>query len=159
MIGEKTREVRLTWFGHVRRKDYGFFSSHLSAFTLRSVPAWIMTCQCFRSSANSIVIWFMAISSFTRYRQLSFVLPRFRFPSSTVICNIFLVVVDSSLYRLWTCQNHLNLFSLRNSAIGYTCASFQMSTFLYDLVSFFLFYGYIGRMMELSGNKNEEGLK
>ena len=51
----------------------------------------------------------------------------FRFPS-TVICNIFLVA--SSLSRLWTCPNHLNLFSLRNSAIGYMCASFQMSTFL-----------------------------
>ena len=34
------------------------------------------------------------------------------------------------LSRLCTCPNHLNLFSLRNSAIGYTCASFQMSTFL-----------------------------
>ena len=28
------------------------------------------------------------------------------------------------------CPNHLNLFSFRNSAIGYMCASFQMSTFL-----------------------------
>ena len=87
----------------------------------------IMTCQCLRSSAISVVIWFLAISSFTRSRHLSFGLPRFRFPS-TVICNIFLVA--SSLSRLCTCPNHLNLFSLRNSAIGYMCASFQMSTFL-----------------------------
>ena len=77
--------------------------SHLSASPLRSVPARIMTCQCFRSSAISVVIWFLAISSFTRSRHLGFGLPRFRFPS-TVICS---------------CPNHLNLFSLRNFTIGY----------------------------------------
>ena len=92
-----------------------------------SVPAWIMTCQCLRSSAISVVIWFLAMSSFTRYRHLSFGLPRFCFPS-TIICSIFLVA--SSLSLLCTCPNHLNLFSLRNSAIGYMRASFQMSTFL-----------------------------
>ena len=54
-------------------------NSHLSASTLRSVAAWIMTCQCFRSSAISVVIWFLAISSFARSRHLSFGLPRFRF--------------------------------------------------------------------------------
>ena len=101
--------------------------SHLYASTLRSVPARIMTCQCLRSSAISVVTWFLAISSFTRSRHLSFGLPRFLFPS-TVICNIFLVA--SYLSLLCTCPNHLNLFSLRNSAIGYMCASFQMSTFL-----------------------------
>ena len=37
------------------------------------------------------------------------------------------VIFISPLY-MW--PNHLNLFSLRNSAIGYVCASFQMSTFL-----------------------------
>ena len=104
-----------------------FSPSHLSASTLRSVPARIMTCQCLRSSAISVVIWFLAISTFTRSRHLSIGLPRFLFPS-TVICNIFLVA--SSLSLLCTCPNHLNLFSLRNSAIGYICASFQMSTFL-----------------------------
>ena len=93
--------------------------SHLSASTLRSVQVRMMTCQCLRSSAISVVI--------SRYRHLSFGLPRFLFPS-TVICNIFLVA--SSLSRLCTCPNHLNLFSLRNTAIGYMCASFQMSTFL-----------------------------
>ena len=104
-----------------------FSPSHLSASTRRSVPARIMTCQCLRSSAISVVIWFLAISSFTRSRHLSFGLPRFLFPS-TSICNIFLVA--SSLSLLCTWPNHLNLFSLRNSAIGYMCASFQMSTFL-----------------------------
>ena len=70
---------------------YIFSPSHASASTLHSVPAWIMTCQCcFLSSAISVVIWFLAVSSFTRSR-LSFGLPCFRFPS-TVICNIFLVV-------------------------------------------------------------------
>ena len=106
---------------------YFFSPSHLSASTLRSVPARIMTCQCPRSSAISVVIWFLAISSLTRSRHLSFGRPRFRFPS-TVICKIFLVA--SSLSLLWTCPNHLSLFSLRNSAIGYMRASFQMSTFL-----------------------------
>ena len=67
-----------------------FSPSHLSASTLRSVPARIMTCQCLRSPAISVVIWFLAISSFTRSRHLSFGLPRFLFPS-TSICNIFLV--------------------------------------------------------------------
>ena len=100
-----------------------YSSSHLSASTPRSVPAWIMTCQCFQSSAISVVIWFLAVSSFTTSHRLSFDLPRFRFPS-TVICNVFLVV--SSLSCLCTCPNHLNLFSLRNSAIGHHL----MSTFL-----------------------------
>ena len=104
-----------------------FSPSHLSTSTLRCVPAWIMTCHCLRSSAISVAIWFLAISFFIRSRLLSFGLPRFCFPS-TVICNIFLVA--SSLSHLCTCPNHLNLFSLRNSAIGYMCASFQMSTFL-----------------------------
>ena len=101
-----------------------FFSpSHLSASTLRSVRALIMTCQCLRSSAISVVICFWPY----RFSPALAGLPRFRF-SSTVICNIFLVA--SSLSRLCTCPNYLNLFSLRNSAIGYMCASFQMSTFL-----------------------------
>ena len=107
--------------------SFSFSPSHLSASTLRIVPARIMTCQCLRSSAISVVIWFLAISSFTRSRRLSFGLPRFLFPS-TSICNIFLVA--SSLSLLCTWPNHINLFSLRNSAIGYMCASFQMSTFL-----------------------------
>ena len=47
-----------------------------------SVLVWIVTCQCFGSSAISVVIWFLAISSFTRSRHLSFGLPRFRFPST-----------------------------------------------------------------------------
>ena len=67
-----------------------FIFSHLSTSRLCSVPAWIMTCQCVRSSAISVVIRFLAISSFTRSRHLSFGLPRFRFPS-IVICNIFLM--------------------------------------------------------------------
>ena len=39
-----------------------------------------------------------------------------------------LVLGASSLSRLWTCPNHLNLFSLRNSAIGNMSASFRMSS-------------------------------
>ena len=79
-----------------------FFSPHLSTSTLCSVPAWIMTCQCFLSSAISVIMWFLAISSFTRSRHLSFGLPRFRFPS-TVICNIF--ILASSLSHLRTCMS------------------------------------------------------
>ena len=116
-----------------------FSPSHLSASTRCSVPARIMTCQCLRSFAISVVIWFLAISSFTRSCHLSFGLPRFRFPS-TVISSAISFLVASSLARLCTCPNYLNIFSLRNSAIGYMCAYFPMSTFLinYDLVSSFL---------------------
>ena len=109
------------------------FSSHLSASTLRSVPARIMTCQCLRSSAISAVIWFLAIPSFTRSRHLSFGLPRFRFPS-TVICDPFLVH-GIILSRICTSPNHLNFFSLRNPAIGYMRASFQMSIFSHMIYS------------------------
>ena len=48
---------------------------HLLTSTLHAVPARIMTCQCFLSSAISVVIWSLAISSFTRSCQLSFRLP------------------------------------------------------------------------------------
>ena len=61
-----------------------FSSSHLSASTLRSVQAWIMTCQCFLSSAISVVIWFLAMSSFNRCCHLSFGLSQFRFPSTVI---------------------------------------------------------------------------
>ena len=101
------------------------YSSHLYASTLRSGPAWIMTFQCLRSSAISVVIWFPAISSFTRSYHLSFGLPRFRFPSP-VICKFFLVA--SSLSRLCTCPNHLNPFSEFCHRV-HVCP-FQMSTFL-----------------------------
>ena len=108
-----------------------FSPYHLSTSTFFSVPAWIMTCQCFRSTAISVVIWFLAISSFTRSRHLSFGLPRFRFPS-TAICNIFLVA--SSLSRFCTCPYHLNPASTRNYAIGHMCASFQMSIIISHMI-------------------------
>ena len=73
--------------------------SHLSASTIRSVPARIKTCQCFLSSFISVVIWFISITSFAKSRHLSVGLPRFSIPS-TVICNIFLEA--SSLSRLCT---------------------------------------------------------
>ena len=70
-----------------------FSLSHLSASTLTSVPARIMTWQCFLTSAISVVIWFLAISSFTRSRHLSFGLHRCRFHiiwvHSTVLCSMF----------------------------------------------------------------------
>ena len=72
------------------------------------------------------------MSSFASSRHLSIGLPRVRFPS-TVICNIFLVT--SSLFRLCTGPNHLNLFSLRNSAIGYMCVPLSRCLhFSHDLV-------------------------
>ena len=79
-----------------------FSPSLLSASTLRSVLARIMICQCIRSSAISVVIWFLAISSFTRSRHLRLGMPRFLFPS-TSICNIFLVALY--LYLLCTFPN------------------------------------------------------
>ena len=61
----------------------------------------------------------LAISSCTGSRHLTFGLPRFRFPS-TVICKIFLVA--SSLSRLCTCPNHINVFSLRRRVeMVWTC--------------------------------------
>ena len=61
-----------------------FSPFHLFTSTLCSVPARIMTCQCLRSSAISVVIWFLALSSFTRSYHLSFGIPRFRFPSTVI---------------------------------------------------------------------------
>ena len=81
VLARGTQHVSYTFSKHI---------SHLSATILCSVPAWIMTCQCFLSFALSVVIWFLAILSFTRYCHLSFGLPQFRFPS-TVISYIFLV--------------------------------------------------------------------
>ena len=58
-----------------------------------------------RNRSLSVIIWFLAISSWTRSRHLSFVLPWFRFPC-TAICNIFLVtfahVQTISTWRLWS---------------------------------------------------------
>ena len=73
-----------------------FSPSHLSASTLRSVLARIMACHCPRSSAISVVIWFLAISSFTRSRHLRFGLPHLCFPC-TIICNICLMASSLSL--------------------------------------------------------------
>ena len=115
------RRTPYQWVRWEVDRIHGQLASLLTFSPIRTVPAWIMTCQCYRSSAISVVIWFVGRCYF------GFGLPRFRFPS-TVICNIFLVT--SSLSRLRTCPNHINLFSLRNSATGYMCASFQMSTFL-----------------------------
>ena len=51
--------------------------------------------------------------------------------SLSIYCHLFYLSRGLiSLSRLCTCPNHLNLFSLRYSAIGYMCASFQVSTFL-----------------------------
>ena len=50
--------------------------SHLSTSTLRSVSAWIMTCQCFRSSAISVVIWFLV--AFFTHRNMRV----------SVVCNV-----------------------------------------------------------------------
>ena len=91
--------------------------SYLSASTLRSagsnhdMPMFSVFCHFGRH------LVFGHISSFIRSRHLSFGLLRFRFPS-TGICNIFLVA--SSLSRLCTCPNHLNLFSVRILPSG-TC--------------------------------------
>ena len=109
------RRTPYQWVRWEVDRIHGQLASLLTFSPIRTVPAWIMTCQCFRSSAISVVIWFVGRCYF------GFGLPRFRFPS-TVICNIFLVT--SSLSRLRTCPNHINLFSLRNSATGYMCASF-----------------------------------
>ena len=109
-----------------------FLPSHLSASILRSVPARIMTCQCLRSVLCHLSRHL--VSGYIVFHQschLSFGLPRFRFPF-TVFSSTISFLVASPLARLCTCPNHLNLFSLRNSAIEYMCAS-------HDIVSSFLF--------------------
>ena len=94
-----------------------------------------MTCQCPRSSAISVVIWFLAISSFTRSHHLSFGLLRFRFPS-TVICNVFLVAPSSS--RLCTCPTS-STTSLWGIPPSGTCVPFSRCLhFSHYLVSSFL---------------------
>ena len=71
---------------------------------------------------SNCVTWFLAVSSFTRCRHLSYGLPPFLFPSTTT-CNI--VLVTSSLFRLRTRANHLHPFSHPTPpllSIGYMCA-------------------------------------
>ena len=98
-----------------------FSSSHLSASILRSLPARIMACQCFLSSAISVVIRFLAIYSFTRSRiSEHFVWPQFLCPS-TAICNV--VVVALHLNHRCPCPNDIGPFSLQNAA---TCLAFAL---------------------------------
>ena len=90
-----------------------------------------MTCHCFLYSALSVVIWFLGPYPLSPGLAISALICldfTFHLGLDTVICNIFLVAPSS--YRLCTCPNHINLFSLRKYGIGYMCASFQMSTFL-----------------------------
>ena len=105
--GQTRSQTNTTYVSHL---------SHVFAYTLRSVPAWIMTCQCCRSSAISVVIWFLPI--YILFHQVS---PSQLWSTSislSIYCHIIFLVA-SSLPRLCTCPNHINLFSLRNSAIGY----------------------------------------
>ena len=53
----------------VRTQHSSKSTSHLSASTFPPVPACIMTCQCFLSSAISVVIWFLAVFTLTRARD------------------------------------------------------------------------------------------
>ena len=104
-----------------------FLAQHSDPFRFTFQPPHLLVCRpeswhadvfCILPS-HLIAIWFLGflaigprpISSFTRSHLLRLGLPRFCFPP-TVICNIFLVA--SYLSRFCTCQNHLNLFSLRN---------------------------------------------
>ena len=115
-----------TWpLSRIRIEQCELIGLFVSSQLLTYPPLHFVVCQLWSWHAN--VIWFLAMYSFTRSCHLSFYRPRFRFPS-TVICNIFLVA--SSLSRFCKCPTHIILFALRNSAIGYMCASFQMSTFL-----------------------------
>ena len=107
------------WTPRVRKqKPRGRHSSHLSVGSNHYMPMFSV----FRHLSRHLLSCHDTSFSVTRSPQLRFGLPRFRLPS-TVICNIFLVA--SSLSRLYTCPNHLNLFSQRNSAIRYMCVAFQ----------------------------------
>ena len=87
------------------------------------VPARIMSCQCFLYLPD---LSRHLVSCHIVFHQVS---PSQLWPAS----------ISNSIYRhlqylsrgiIFISPNHLNLFFLMNSAIGYMCASFQMSTFL-----------------------------
>ena len=110
-----------------------FSPSHLSASTLHSVPARIMTCQCHRSSAISVVIWFLAISSLTRSRHhLSATLntQKVVFPShfrkmfsSDLVMSLCGVVKDN-------CTSiHFN-YTVTLSESSFACVCFQVESVL-----------------------------
>ena len=76
---------------------------------------------CFLSSAISVVIRFLAISSITRSCiSEHFVWPQFPCPS-TAICNV--VVVALHLNHRCPCPNDIGPFSLQNAA---TCLAFTL---------------------------------
>ena len=85
------------------------FFSHLSASTLSSVSAGIVTCQCFLSSAISVVIWFLAIFSFTRSCHLNFGLLDVSFDQ-------FWSVISFSWPRLYLAFAHVQTIS--TSSLG-----------------------------------------
>ena len=95
---------RIKNYVHVKDSPLFFSPSHLSASTLGRVPAWIMTCQWFRSSAISVVIWFLAISSFTRSLHLTRGVPRFRFP-------LLSSVISFSWRHLYLASAHVHTIS------------------------------------------------
>ena len=98
--------------------------TYRSASTLISVPTQIMTCQC-------LLPWFLAISSFTRSRHLSFGLPRFLFPSAA-ICNI---VPEHHLYLAFARVQTISTSSFSENLPSGTCVPLSRCLhFSHDLV-------------------------
>ena len=88
-------------------------SSHCFASTRNKVSARIMACQCCRLLPSLLSSGLMRVLSLDLSRHLTFGLQIYILQ----MCNIVLAVLFLS--PLCTCPNHLNLFCLKNSAIGY----------------------------------------
>ena len=117
--------VQVRWISNTGHQCH---SSHIPASTLCNVPAWIMTCQCFVFCHLSCHL----VSSHILFHQISPSQlcgpPQFRFPS-TVLSSV-ISFLWPHLYPAFAHVQTISTSSRRNSAIGYMCASFQMSTFL-----------------------------
>ena len=112
-------------------RPYLFSPPHLSSSTLRSMSAGITTCQylmysVFRHLSRHLV------SGHILFHQVSPSQLWFASISLSIYCIVKYIsrglIFISPVHMSY--PNHLDLFSLRNYAIGFMCASFQMSTFL-----------------------------
>ena len=99
----------------------------LSAFSHQGSPQRIFNLQLLLSSASSSFTSTSAMSSFTTSINLLFGLPRFLFPSNSIL-SILLPIYPSSF--LSTCPYHLSLASRVFSPNRPTCAVPLMYSFL-----------------------------
>ena len=107
-----------------------------------SVLARIMTCQCFGLLTSQLLIRFLAVSSFTRFpRDLSFGLPRFRFPWHILLPSV-ISFSWPHIYPTFSDFTHskpshpLLSVTLRNYAIGYFSYTFPILSSIFTLSLF-----------------------